>query len=191
MNSTARYDFNLVKIFMVDFQATKAQNTKNLHPNKWNVWYVCQQKFSQQCSGKESIGILSGCVTWMANGSLDTANVNQNSDTRDISFASGWFIVVVGGGGGVCPGSYSCSRFVLCFCSCYHCLCVCFVLLLFVICIVIVCVLACSSFHVWDTLLMMGVACCSSCFSSTPMCHHVPSINSCRLHCQYRHIESI
>ena len=69
----------------------------------------------------------------------------QKFRPREISFASGWFIVLVGGvGGGVCPGSYSCSRFVLCFRSCYHCVCVCFdcssllyVLLLFVFLVVL------------------------------------------------------
>lgn len=71
------------------------------------------------------------------------------------------------------------------------CVCVCFVLLVFVKRSLIVCVLACSSFHVWDTLLMMVLLVAPLAFPSTPMCHHVPSINSCRLHCQYRHIESI
>ena len=79
MNSTARYDFNLVKIFMVDFQATKAQNTKNLP--KTNEILICfQQKFSQRCSDKEDGKFW--CVTWMGNGSLqeDAANVHKNSD---------------------------------------------------------------------------------------------------------------
>ena len=39
MDATARYDFNLVKIFMVDFQATKAQNSKNLPPNEYNEMF--------------------------------------------------------------------------------------------------------------------------------------------------------
>ena len=106
MNSTARYDFNLVKIFMVDFQATKAPKYQELTQNKWNVWYV-----SNRCS-------VSKVLKWQTRWGILMCNLDgqwpmsTKIQTQRDSFASGCFILlVVVVGGGVCPGSYSLFSF--------------------------------------------------------------------------------